>query len=175
MHSLATALAAAEQLRDLLAPACERIEIAGSLRRGKATVKDIELVAIPRYTLDLLGQPMDSMLDATVDGLVADGTILRPTKDGPRYKAFWLADPGIQVDLFVTDPERWGVCFALRTGPAAYSKACVTSRSVGGRLEPGLFVRDCRLWASDNTVIETPEERDFLARCGGWVEPGERK
>jgi DNA polymerase/3'-5' exonuclease PolX len=37
------ALAIAEQTRTALAPYCERIEIAGSIRRQKPQVKDIEL------------------------------------------------------------------------------------------------------------------------------------
>lgn len=47
------ALASAERIATNLlrgmAPACERIEIAGSIRRNRALVKDIELVVIPRW------------------------------------------------------------------------------------------------------------------------------
>lgn len=42
----------AEQLLSELAPVCERVELAGSIRRGKASVKDIELVAIPKRTVE---------------------------------------------------------------------------------------------------------------------------
>ncbi len=42
------ALEIAERTKKLLAPYCERIEIAGSIRRKKPEVKDIELVAIPK-------------------------------------------------------------------------------------------------------------------------------
>lgn len=44
---LAAARAIAEQVRKALAPACERIEIAGSVRRERPEVHDIEIVAIP--------------------------------------------------------------------------------------------------------------------------------
>jgi DNA polymerase/3'-5' exonuclease PolX len=44
----AQALAIAERTRAALAPYCDRIEIAGSIRRRNPSVKDIELVAIPR-------------------------------------------------------------------------------------------------------------------------------
>lgn len=46
---LAQARAVADLLVSYLAPACERIEIAGSIRREVPEVKDIELVAIPRW------------------------------------------------------------------------------------------------------------------------------
>ena len=38
----------AEALVELLAPACERIEIAGSIRRKKPNPNDVEVVAAPR-------------------------------------------------------------------------------------------------------------------------------
>ena len=43
----ADALTIALGLVERLRPACTRIEIAGSVRRGYAEVKDIEIVAIP--------------------------------------------------------------------------------------------------------------------------------
>jgi len=42
------ALAAACAIKEMLAPYCERIEIAGSVRRKKPYCKDIEIVAIPK-------------------------------------------------------------------------------------------------------------------------------
>lgn len=42
------ALAVAEELVAALRPACERLEIAGSLRRGKAEVGDVEILFVPR-------------------------------------------------------------------------------------------------------------------------------
>ena len=46
----------AEALRELLAPACARIEIAGSIRREKPKVKDVELVAVPLPQRPVFGQ-----------------------------------------------------------------------------------------------------------------------
>lgn len=46
--SLREALGLARILADDLRPHCSRIEIAGSIRRGKAWVNDIEIVAIPK-------------------------------------------------------------------------------------------------------------------------------
>jgi DNA polymerase/3'-5' exonuclease PolX len=53
---IAQATVIAERVKAELAPYCERIEIAGSVRRRKPQVKDIELVAIPRQvTADRFG------------------------------------------------------------------------------------------------------------------------
>lgn len=43
---LEQALEIAEKVKALLAPHCERIEIAGSIRRKKPDVKDIEIVGL---------------------------------------------------------------------------------------------------------------------------------
>ena len=45
---LAQAENLARRVVETMAPYCERVEIAGSIRRGKAEPKDIEIVAIPR-------------------------------------------------------------------------------------------------------------------------------
>ena len=37
----------ADQVIERLRPHCERVQIAGSIRRGKERVKDIEIVASP--------------------------------------------------------------------------------------------------------------------------------
>jgi len=47
-HTNADARAAANKLVALIRDKCERVEVAGSIRRGKAEVKDAELVVIPR-------------------------------------------------------------------------------------------------------------------------------
>ena len=55
---LALAVAIAEEVRALLAPACERLEVAGSIRRRRPDVGDVELVAVPKTAparLDLFG------------------------------------------------------------------------------------------------------------------------
>lgn len=50
-------IAVANELVDWLRPACERIVVAGSLRRQCAEIGDIELVALPTPLLNLFGEP----------------------------------------------------------------------------------------------------------------------
>jgi hypothetical protein len=131
-------LAAAERL----APACARIEVAGSVRRRKATVKDIELVCIPKRTpVNRLEMRLGVLLttnDRPIfrsrrDLLTAMG---RPVDNGPdvrrwgeRYKRFylWANDRYgiVAVDLFLATLDNWGAIFAIRTGPDDFSKALV--------------------------------------------------
>jgi len=67
---LSTAITLAESIVTALAPGCSRIAIAGSVRREKPEVGDIEIVCIPRVTgHDLFGVPQYSlnMLNTLID------------------------------------------------------------------------------------------------------------
>ncbi len=60
---LEEAKAIALRVCERIAPACERVEVAGSIRRGKPQVGDIELVVIPRFetkTVDDMFGPVQS-------------------------------------------------------------------------------------------------------------------
>ena len=59
-----------------LTPACIKIEIAGSLRRRRPTVGDIEIVCILKHDLDLFGEILtyDQKMNLTISiqGIVDD-------------------------------------------------------------------------------------------------------
>jgi DNA polymerase/3'-5' exonuclease PolX len=167
----ADALALAERVIDHLRPVCERIEIAGSLRRKKPDVGDIEICCIPRTIRyeDLFGElgPVESLLERS--DLLSD--IGKLIKGGPHYKQL---DLGIcNLDLFITTPEKWGVIFTLRTGPADFSHNLVTVRQAGGFLPSYMQVKDGRIWLrGSREVLPTPEERDVFKTIGmNWIEP----
>ena len=173
------ALPLAEDIKAQLAPGCERIEIAGSLRRERPVIGDIEIVCIPRYQVDMFGavaygQP--SYLDAILSGLVAEGRLLPGKKNGKKFKQFIIphaVSGSITLDLFITTPDRWGVIFVIRTGPVSFSKRLVTKQVNGGLLPDDCFVNDGRVWQNGG-ALDTPEEVDVLALAGGWVEPQRR-
>lgn len=191
------ALPRAEALVEALRPACAQIEIAGSLRRGKATVGDIEIVARPLVEerpvagqLGLFGgdQPATvervSLLDPLLERLAAAGEIHRDrpyTHDkgvwGEKYKRFWLAlnDLGeyVQVDLFlVTPPAQWGPIFTIRTGPGEFGQALMR------------HINAHTLWRQDDGRLvhrgtgkeaHTPTERAYFEVLGvPWIEPADR-
>lgn len=102
----ADARAIAERLIERLSPSCERIEVAGSVRRQQPFVHDIELVAVPRFEEtepDLFGSPTNrrSLVDGALVGLGEFNC------NGPRYKQILLAE-GICLDLFIVlPPAQW--------------------------------------------------------------------
>ena len=99
------------KLKAFLEPYCERIEIAGSIRRKKEIVKDVELVLIPKNANKLFNV-LGLHLLKTIGGI-------RYLKNGDKYKQFFYL--GIKIDLFVACPENWGYIFAIRTGSENYS------------------------------------------------------
>lgn len=127
--SLRTARAVASEMVDALRPYCHRVEVAGSIRRGRDWINDIEIVAIPKSTVrqpdvDIFGEPLgkptvvrdlgfimvvDSLADHIVKGKVSDG----------RYVQFFTGE-GVKVDLFICVPDTWGYIYTIRTGSAEF-------------------------------------------------------
>src|SRR5690348_11104894 len=111
----------AERLIERIRDCCERIEVAGSIRRRLPTVGDIELVAVPKIdrqpVIDLFGDTVnsterDTLADA-LDSMASHGVITRRTRaDGKTVwgqKMRYLTFEGMNVDLFTPDAQRFGL------------------------------------------------------------------
>ncbi len=90
-------------------PACERAEIAGSLRRGKETIGDIDLVAASRDG--------EVLADAFADAPFADEVLAH----GP--KKVFIVSGGVEVDLRIVEPEAFGSLWHHSTGGQAHNVA----------------------------------------------------
>lgn len=189
---LARAEELAHEIIQDLRPACERIEVAGSIRRKSPTVGDIEIIAIPKFdevptglfgdieSVNLLDQAVINQLHGyeTPYGMRLDKN--GRSAVGSKYKR--LTFRGIALDLFiVTPPGQWGVLMAIRTGPANYSHRFVSHDVV--QLEDGtrgtlpfhMRVQDGQLW-SRGKLVNTPTEESFFKAIGlPYLEPWERK
>lgn len=180
--SLTTAVGLAQNIVSRICGGCERIEVAGSIRRKKPDIGDIEIVCIPKR----VGLMEDSALDPILQSLVEQDK-LRRIKNGEKMKQFDVVNAGCKLDLFIVEPETWGVQFLIRTGPADFSKRFVTQRSIGGYMPDSMCCRDGRLWhvrkwAGDDPVMDsavaipTPEETDAFAAVGlDFIEPEKRQ
>ncbi|WP_322792611.1 hypothetical protein [Bellilinea sp.] len=158
----------AQKYLSMLAPYCERVEIAGSIRRRKAEVGDIEIVAQPKRVEALFG------VSAPIH--IADPLGATLIKGGARYRQYALPE-GINLDLFIVlPPAQWGVIFAIRTGGAEFSHKLVTPRKHGGYLPSHYTVRNGAVYhTGTDELIPTPEEEDFLSICGvAHIPPHER-
>lgn len=151
----------AQQVKDLLAPHCERIEIAGSIRREKPEVKDIEIVAIPKpYDTGLFESGIATVVNQweKVKGEL-------PCKYTQR-----ILPEGIKLDLFFAQPGNWGLILAVRTGSAEYSHKVLANRWVqlGYHSINGFLTHNGR-------VYEVREEIDLFKRLNlNYIEPSLR-
>jgi len=117
----------AETLVRHLESHCKRIQVAGSIRRRKPTVGDVELLCIPEFRIqhNLLGEVADKvdLLDRKLQEFIKTGFLdyRRNAKGrrlgyGPRNK-YLVHDSGIPVDVFTTSEEGWAMSLVVRTGP----------------------------------------------------------
>lgn len=106
----------AEEVRRHLDESCVRTEIAGSIRRRKKDVGDIEILCISRF------EGGADSLDRRVQGLMFQGVLtyrlnkLGRKVYGPKNKLMLHVPSGIGVDIFSTTEECWPVSLVVRTG-----------------------------------------------------------
>ena len=126
---LAIARPIAAELCALLAPWCERLIVAGSLRRQKPTVGDVEILYIGKVEQrpdpdNMFGSQRVNLADEAILRLESEGIIARrrnvagSTMYGPKNKLVRHRASGIPVDLFAATVENWFNYLVCRTGPA---------------------------------------------------------
>jgi len=165
---LAQALPLAEDALNALKPYCERILIAGSIRRQRPEVKDIELVVIPRMV------PAGLFHDELEVDPDFCGTVNRwhKVKGEPTGKYTQRVLPGgMALDLFIANPDNWGWILALRTGSSDFNQKVLlhAMHQQGYSSDGGTLLRYGK-------VIPTSEEVDvFRLLKLPWVEPWARE
>ncbi len=174
---------AAEEMVDCLSGYCERVMIAGSLRRKREEVNDIELLYVPKFTritnpndmfntveVDLASQFLDGLLKAN---LLAK----RPNKNGvfawgPKNKLGIHVPSGIAVDFFATDKEKWWVALVIRTGGKDTNLKLTTGAQRKGR---SLNAYGYGVTNSDGSITAATSERHVFELCGvDYLEPEDR-
>ena len=124
----AQAMAVAEEILAVLAPGCVKAVIAGSLRRQKPTVGDIEILYVPAYRAGTLiglfgyqGDPVNSA-SMEIDLLILKGSLAKRLNAkgremyGEKNKFLVHVASGIPVDLFATTELCWSNYLVCRTG-----------------------------------------------------------
>ena len=177
---LDVALPIAEGWVKRLEPHCERVTIAGSLRRRKSNVKDLEILCIPR-TVD---SNQESLFGASTVTSHRDPGFIRlftqlPHQDvmiekgdptQAKYIRLFLIPEKISLDLFIATQKNWGYLLAVRTGPAEYSHRVLANKWVrqGYHGEAGYLTRG-------GQPVEIREEEDLFDLLKmQYVEPENR-
>lgn len=106
-----------------------RCHIAGSVRRQKPEVKDIEIMFQPRisYNHDLLGAQINHHRSViAVMEIRKLGKLLSGKPNDGRYCKIELPE-GINLDLFMPEPYDYYRMFAIRTGSADFSHKVIAN------------------------------------------------
>jgi DNA polymerase (family X) len=137
------------------APGCLRCEHAGSLRRWRETVGDVDVLAAADDSAPLM---------AALTGLpeTAEVIVSGPAKTSVRLRA------GLQVDLRVVPLDSWGAALQYFTGSQQHNVA-VRAAAVRAKLklsEYGLFD------AGSGDLIVSRTEEEVYQRLGmAWIAP----
>jgi len=168
---LALAEELAGKLIERLGPACERIEVAGSVRRKRPEPHDLEFVLIPVMedrAIDLFDtRPAPAVERVIVEMLVA-GTMRwdsQVKRNGPRYKRLVHVDTAAIIELYFAHEANWGLHLAIRTGPGDFNRTCVSRIAWGGAMPLDMAMKDGFLWRR-GVRLETPTEEKFFAEIG---------
>jgi hypothetical protein len=124
----AVAIQAVREILDVFSPACMRVVVAGSLRRGKGMVGDAEILFIPHTAVqnNLLGEVEQSwdLTDKALELLIAQGVIAKRLNKtgyetwGPSNKLAVHVSSGVPIDFFRATVDNWFNYLVCRTGPA---------------------------------------------------------
>lgn len=173
---LEKALRVSPNLVALFAPVVSEIVIAGSVRRRKPEVKDLELVACLREDLTI------PHAEHTLSTFVLDGVIKGyweldrdNPKNGRRYKRFVIEASGemIVVELFIADASNFGNTLAIRTGDADWTRLMVT-RGSSGLMPSDLRQADGYLWRGEELLPCRTEAEYFTLLGIPMIEPAHR-
>lgn len=153
-----------QEIVQKLKPYCSQIEVAGSIRRKKPFVHDIDIVLIPANQGQLL-----LALRALGQIKSGAGKLLRidiPTSFG-----------GCSVDFYIATPETWATLLLIRTGSKEHNiKLCSLARQKGMilhadgsglfKMPPGISVKrmagdtEESIFQALGLTYKKPEERN---------------
>lgn len=151
LHRLGTALPAARTLLEHLkqSPFVLHAEIAGSLRRGKEVVKDLDLIASSKKPKEVMKLFVSS---PNVEKVVNHG----------ETKSSVILTGGIPCDLRVIPPESWATALAHFTGSKEHNIA-LRQRAI----DRGLHLSEWGLLkGKSKTPLELKDEKDLHKALG---------
>jgi len=170
--NLARALAIALKIREQLAPLCDQIEIAGSIRRARPQVNDLDLVILPRPgQLNFIKARCAERCAAVTDG--EQNCIYRMTlSDRSQFQLdLFFARPGLH-DLLESVPGNFGSVFLCRTGSTGHNIFIVEhAKRIGLRWNPYRGVID----AAGKVLAGESEEEIFKALDLEFIPPERRE
>lgn len=178
----AVTLGVAQEICGLLTPCTERIIVAGSLRRRKEEVGDVEILYIPKHGLDrgdeLFEQPRN-LADLSIERMLRAYILKKRTNIngsemyGPKNKLLMHTLTGVPVDLFEATAANWYNYLVCRTGGAKSNTLLAAEAKDRGYQWNPYGVGFTRL--SDGEVIPMESEEAVFRFVGfKYREPADR-
>ena len=144
----AVGMKVAAELCAALKPVCERLVVAGSLRRRKPTVGDAEILYIGKTEArqdpaDMFASITVNLADEVIAALEKSGVLERRKNVngsemyGPKNKLMRHRETGLPVDFFTATAENWHNYLVCRTGPAdSNTRICMAAQKRGWKWNP---------------------------------------
>ncbi|MEM4409519.1 MAG: DNA polymerase/3'-5' exonuclease PolX [Candidatus Caldarchaeum sp.] len=140
-----------EAIEDI--PGVSKIAIAGSIRRRKETIKDIDILTVSEDGARVIKR--FTTLPFVKDVLLAGDT-----------KASIITKNGIQVDLRVVDGDSWGGALQYFTGSMAHN---VKLRTIA--IKKGYNLSEYGIFRGDEKVTGASEEGIYACLGLEWIPP----
>jgi DNA polymerase (family 10) len=131
----------------------EQLEIAGSFRRRRETIGDLDIVTA------------SSNASAVLERFLAFPAILKTLGAG-ETRASVVLNSGLQVDLRVVPRSSWGAALVYFTGSQAH---CVHIRRIAQDL--GLLLNEYGLYRGAELVAGSEEEEVYRGLGLSWIPP----
>jgi DNA polymerase/3'-5' exonuclease PolX len=142
----------AAHVKEAVGPLCDRIEVAGSIRRQKSKVHDIDFVVVTKN--DAEWQKINEKLKKLKT---------KPNCSGNSViKAFLLCQNGFfQVDFYRAKPSTFGIHLLVRTGSADHNVWLA-----GYAISKGMRIKYSEGLIKDNNIVAGETEKGVFEALG---------
>jgi DNA polymerase (family 10) len=152
-------------------PMCQRTQIAGSIRRFRPLINDIDIVLEPK----VMSQNVDTWLQ--IIKIIRHEFDAVTSKQGPKLATLYIpfaskkGQGHVQLDLYRASPETYGILLLIRTGSAQHNVYLCNLA-----INKGLCLEYSRgLIKNGNVIAGRTEEEVFAALGLPFVPPGNRE
>jgi len=167
---LAEAEKKAEQILSCIGSLVSRAAVAGSVRRRRPQVHDIDLVVLPKQLqVGVFNVDPDSSWNS-IHNRLSSRLKMKTIKKGAELMTLGFPDVDLPVDIYRATPETWGVLLLIRTGSTQHNiRMCMHAKTLGMMLSAKRGV------IKDGNVMASKEEQDIFRALDILYVPPERR